>query len=77
MTAPPSSLSLPLISAAIQLVATAVPGGEFSLSHAGSSAHTAVVVHGVIMILAWLVLLPTGVGEGAAHAAIYFLRDKV
>ena len=51
-------------SAAVQLVATAVPGGEFSLAHAGSSAHSAVVAHGVLMILAWLVLLPIGEPQG-------------
>ena len=53
------------------LMSVAQEGGEFSggsAVHAGSSAHTAVVAHGVLMILAWLVLLPAGAVRGGIRS---------
>ncbi|GAX79928.1 hypothetical protein CEUSTIGMA_g7368.t1 [Chlamydomonas eustigma] len=44
----------------VQLVAKSIPGGEFGMEDEANP-HSAVVSHGVLMILAWLVLLPLGV----------------
>ena len=60
----PHSAPLLLLSAMVQLLSSAQPGSEFSGSFSGvmdaQSAHRAVVAHGILMILAWLVFLPAG-----------------
>ena len=60
----PHSAPLLLLSAMVQLLSSAQPGSEFSGSSSGvmdaQSAHRAVVAHGILMILAWLVFLPAG-----------------
>ncbi|GAX83086.1 hypothetical protein CEUSTIGMA_g10512.t1 [Chlamydomonas eustigma] len=45
----------------VQLLASAVAGGQYSMA-AVANPHTAIVAHGLLMMAAWLVLLPIGGG---------------
>lgn len=49
-----------LCGALVSLLATSKPGGEGSITGARDT-RNAVIAHGILMILAWLVFLPTGV----------------
>lgn len=67
----------------VQLLSSAHPGSEFSAGGSASgtmdamSAHRAVVAHGILMILAWLVFLPAGALPLLPHFLPYTLPQTL